>query len=397
MKRITQAIDRFTSIYGDQEGISLFSAPGRIEIGGNHTDHQNGCVLAASINKDVIAVARPRTDGMIKVFSEGFDEVTVDANADVYEDSRGTTESLIQGIVAYFKAHKYNVGGFEAYTTSDVPVGAGLSSSAAFETLIGTILSGLYNNMSVSPVKIAKAGQFAENEFFGKPCGLMDQMASSLGGLVFIDFKDPSDPQVKRIDRKDFPYAVVITNTKGSHADLTSEYASIPSEMCSVANVLGHKLLRDVKEQDIIDHIAELRGKCGDRAVLRALHFINENKRAQDEADALGSGNYKAFIDLIRESGNSSFKYLQNIYVSSNPQDQSLSLALCLADSILRKDEAVRVHGGGFAGTTLAFVFEKNIVPYKVVMESVFGTGCCEVLKIRDNGGINLSTVNTEN
>ena len=389
--RIEEAKKRFKEIFGDEEGVSVFSAPGRIEIGGNHTDHQHGCVLAASIDKDSIAVARPREDQVIRVFAEGFGDIMIDIGSIAPGDPEQSTRSLIAGVVCYLREHGFNVGGFDAYTTSNILTGAGLSSSASYETLIGTILSGFYNDMKISPVETAKAGKYSENVFFGKPCGLMDQMACSLGGLVYIDLKDPGDPSYRRISCKDLPYSAVVTDTKGSHADLTLEYASIPDEMRKVANCLGKEFLRDVNKDEIIGNMKVLRERCGDRAVLRALHFEDENIRAGLEAQALEKGDFRKFIELINESGDSSFKYLQNIYAPSSPKDQAISIALKISSDILGKDEAVRVHGGGFAGTILAFVLDGNVARYKACMEAVFGKGSCEVLRIRDEGGMRIS------
>ena len=393
MSRISDIADGFRKQYGECEELLFFSAPGRIEIGGNHTDHQHGCVLASSINKESVAAVRRRDDTTVRIFAEGFGEITLDASGLTYDPSQqGTTAALVKGVMAYFAEHGFVVGGFDAYTTSDVLIGAGLSSSASYETLMGVIVSCLFNDDQADPVFIAKAGQFAENRYFGKPCGLMDQMASSVGGPVFIDFKDPNEPIVRSInfDFGTSPYDILITDTKGSHADLTSEYAAIPSEMTAVAKTLGHDYLRDVSYDEIISNISSIRSSLGDRAVLRALHFIGENQRAQDEAKALENNDLQTFIDLVRESGNSSYKYLQNIYSPSDVRNQGMSLALCISDRILGPREASRVHGGGFAGTILSFVLRENTMKLKSAMESVFGEGTCEVLSIRNTGGTQI-------
>lgn len=393
MRDRSEMIRKYVSLFGECGDMEFFSAPGRIEIGGNHTDHQHGCVLASSINKDSFAVVGKRDDTMIRITAEGFGDMEIDSSDLSCDPSeKGTTVSLVKGVCSYFASNGFTVGGFNAYTTSDVLIGAGLSSSASYETLIGVILSHLFNGGNVDPVFIAKAGQFAENRFFGKPCGLMDQMASSVGGPVFIDFKDPDEPIVKRVDY-DFsssPYDIIITDTKGSHADLTHEYAAIPSEMRDVAKMLGHEFLRDVSYDEVIGNMSSLRDSLGDRAVLRALHFLNEDQRVIDEVKALENSDLQTFIDLVKESGNSSYKYLQNVYSPSDIRNQGLSLALCISDKILGPSEASRVHGGGFAGTTLSFVLRENTMKLKSAMESVFGEGSCEVLNIRNEGGIKI-------
>ena len=308
------------------------------------------------------------------------------------ENEKGSTSALIRGVLAGLKNDGYKLGGFDAYITSDVLIGAGLSSSAAFETLIGTIVSGLYNDMTIDPVTIAKIGQFAENTYFGKPCGLMDQMACSVGNLVHIDFNDPADPV---IDKADFDfsktdYVLCITDTKGSHADLTDEYAAVPAEMKKIASLLGHDVLRPVSPEDILNNIDMLRANAGDRAVLRAIHFVNETRRAEEEAKALKDNDLKGFLKLVKESGDSSFKYLQNVYTNKNVTKQNVSLALAVSDMVLGEDEVSRVHGGGFAGTIQAFVKKENSANYQKAMDKVFGAGSCEILAIRKYGGIRV-------
>ena len=392
--RYSEAVRSFLSLYGGtDEDIRIFSAPGRTEIGGNHTDHQRGEVLAASVNKDAIAIVRRIPGGGIRVKAEGFDSVNIVTNdLAARPDEINTTASLIRGVAGVLRDKGFRIDGFDAYITSDVLIGAGLSSSAAFETLIGTIISGLYNDSKIDPVTIAMAGQEAENKYFGKPCGLMDQMASSVGSLVYIDFKDPATPQIRRVnfDLESSGYALCITDTKGSHADLTSEYAAIPSEMTAAAELMGHDKLRDVSFDEIIDNIDLIRKRAGDRAVLRALHFEQETRRARAEADALDSGDFETFIKLVRRSGDSSFKYLQNVYSNSDVTTQNMSLALAVSDAILGDDEASRVHGGGFAGTIQAFVKKENAARYKKYMNRIFGDGACEILSIRKYGGIEI-------
>ncbi|MBR4430044.1 MAG: galactokinase [Clostridiales bacterium] len=391
--RYTNAVKEFTDTFSGIEPKAVFSAPGRTEIGGNHTDHQHGEVLAASINKDAIAVTSPREDNLVNILADGFGMTNIALDdLDLKENEKGSTSALIRGVLAGLKNDGYKLGGFDAYITSDVLIGAGLSSSAAFETLIGTIVSGLYNDMTIDPVTIAKIGQFAENTYFGKPCGLMDQMACSVGNLVHIDFNDPADPV---IDKADFDfsktdYVLCITDTKGSHADLTDEYAAVPAEMKKIASLLGHDVLRPVSPEDILNNIDMLRANAGDRAVLRAIHFVNETRRAGDEAKALKDNDLNGFLKLVKESGDSSFKYLQNVYTNKDVTMQNVSLALAVSDMVLGEDEVSRVHGGGFAGTIQAFVKKENSANYQKAMDKVFGAGSCEILAIRKYGGIRV-------
>ena len=389
-ERYIKALDRFAEIYGDEK-VDVFSAPGRSEVMGNHTDHQQGEILAASVNLDAIAIVHPTKERIVKVTSDGYKEIVVDLNDLKHRSGeKGGTKALVKGVLKGFEYKNYKIGGFEAYVTSDVIIGAGLSSSAAFETLMGTILSYLYNKGEVSAIDIAIIGQFAENIYFGKPCGLMDQMACSVGNLVHVDFADPDDPKVEKIDfdLSANGYSLCITDTKGSHADLTDEYAAIPREMKEVAGYLGRKVLLGVTREDILQNMAPLRAKFGDRAVLRSLHFIMENERVQRGAAALKKGNVPKFLAEVRASGKSSFEYLQNVYTSSDVRHQNVSLALALSDTVLDENAcASRVHGGGFAGTIQAFVRNKDVAKYKETMESVFGKDACHVLKIRKYGG----------
>ncbi len=388
-KRYCDAVDSFEKLYGEQE-VRLFSAPGRTEVGGNHTDHQHGCVLAGSVNLDVIAVVAPTADGTIKVKSEGYDEDvfnTSDLNVNTAE--YGKAISLIRGMCGEFKKDGYEIGGFVAYTTSNVLKGSGLSSSAAFEVLIGNILSGLYNEGKVDPVEIAKLAQRAENIYFGKPCGLMDQMASSVGGFVGIDFNDPSKPIIEKVsfDIAAHGHKLVIVNTGGNHADLTQDYADITIECKKVSEYFGKQFLREVDVDKFYASIADLREKVGDRAVLRAIHFFNDNQRAIDEKLALKEGRFEDFLRISKNSGRSSFQYLQNVYSPSNASEQGLSLALALASRALQHKGAYRVHGGGFAGTIQAFVPDELLEDYLLTMKSVFGADSCYVLNIRPIGG----------
>ena len=391
--RYEAAIKVFEENFGADGGIEIYSAPGRTEIGGNHTDHQHGEVLAASINRDAIAIVRKTDNGTVRLKSDNYSTNTIDVSGlAVRQDETGTTPALIRGMLQALSSQGYKIGGFDAYVTSDVLVGAGISSSAAFETLVGTIVSGLYNDMKIDPVTIAKAGQYAENVYFGKPCGLMDQMACSVGNMVHIDFRFPDNPEVERIefDFSKTGYCLCITNTRGSHSNLTDEYAAVPAEMKKVAELLGHEVLRPVSLDDILKNISMLREKAGDRAVLRAIHFVEESKRANQEAEALQHGDLWEFLKLVKESGNSSFKYLQNIYTNSDVTTQNVSIALAVSDSILTNEETSRVHGGGFAGTIQAFVKNDHAEKYREVMDSVFGEGSCDILKIRKYGGIKV-------
>ena len=396
-QRYINAINSFVDIFGygndSSDDIHIVSAPGRTEVGGNHTDHQHGQVLAASINDDDLAIVSKNNTGKVTVKSEGYDTITFPINDIKKADSEeGTSLALIKGVIAGVQDRGYEIGGFDAYITSDVLIGAGLSSSAAFETLIGTIVSGLFNGMQIDPVTIAKAGQKAENEFFGKPCGLMDQMACSVGNMVHIDFKDPADPVIEKIDF-DFEqtgYSLCITDTKGSHSDLTHEYAAVPSEMKDIAKLLGHDVLRPVSLDDILNNITDLRAQAGDRAVLRAIHFVEENERVGKGVNALKNNDLQEFLAAVKASGNSSFKYLQNVYTSSDVKNQNVSVALAVSDAILGDNECSRVHGGGFAGTIQAFVKNGNTDKYKNAMDKIFGEGSCRILKIRKYGGIKV-------
>ncbi|MBQ8845647.1 MAG: galactokinase [Lachnospiraceae bacterium] len=391
-ERYIKTIRKFEKYYGCGE-VAIFSAPGRSEIGGNHTDHQHGEVLAASVNLDTLGVVRATGDNTIRVISDDGQEIVISLeDVSVKLKEKGTTTALIKGVVEGFAENGYQVGGFCAYITSDVLIGAGLSSSAAFETLIGTVLSGLYNDMKVLPVEIAMIGQFAENVYFGKPCGLMDQMACSVGNLVYIDFKDPANPKVEKVaaDMDAFGYSLCITDTKGSHADLTDEYAAVPEEMKRVARYFGKDVLREITVKEVLEEIHALRKSLGDRCVLRALHFIIENERVQKEVDALKNGNIKQFLASVKASGDSSYKYLQNVYSGKDLKNQNVSVALMISEMLLEDAGVSRVHGGGFAGTIQAFVKKEYVPEYKRGMDAVFGDGACSDLRIRKYGGIKV-------
>ena len=394
--RYSKAIDEFAAIYGADREITLYSVAGRSELSGNHTDHNYGCVVAASIDLDIIAVASKREDSVIAIKSEGFPEDVVDFskyNAPV-ENKFGTSESIIAGMVQGFLKDGYAVGGFDAYTTSNVLKGSGLSSSAAFEDMVGNILSHMYNNGGVDNVEIAKLAQYSENVFFGKPCGLMDQVACAVGGIVAIDFKDPKAPVINKVDFdvSAAGYNLCIVNTGGNHADLTDDYASVPAEMKSVAAYFGKAVLREVDENEFYANIAALRESVGDRAVLRALHFFGENKRVALQKAALEKGDLDAYFEQVIASGKSSFCYLQNVYTTKNLKEQGLSLALCLAEGYLAdKKAAYRVHGGGFAGTIQAYVPMSDVEGFRALMDGVFGEGKCIVLRIRPEGAVKIA------
>lgn len=389
-QRYVAAIEKFISLYGDQE-IEIYSTPGRSEVSGNHTDHQNGEVLAAAINLDIIAVVSK--NDVVKVLSDDYDlkPISLD-DLSKKEDEVGTSEGLMRGVLARFKELGYAIGGFNGYMTSDVLQGSGLSSSAAFEVMIGTILSGLYNEMKVDPVVIGQVGQYSENVYFGKPCGLMDQMACSVGSLIHIDFADPENPIVEQLkfDLNTYGYSLCITDTKGTHTDLTPDYAAIPQEMKKAAECLGKNFLGEVSKEEIINNITRIRDCAGDRAALRALHFVCENERVKEEVDALKKNNFPQFLTKVKESGDSSFKYLQNVYTCHDVQHQNVSIALALSDVIFGKKGVCRVHGGGFAGTIQAFVPNYLVSNYQKEMDKIFGNGSCEVLKIRKYGGIKV-------
>ena len=390
-KRYVDAISRYEELYGSGE-VEIYSAPGRSEIGGNHTDHQNGEVLAASINLDAIGIVG-KLDGVVKVVSGTADMIEIDLNdISVKEEEKETTTSLIKGVLAGIRDRGGKIGGFQTYITSDVLIGAGLSSSAAFETIIGTIISGLYNEMKISAVEIAMIGQYAENVYFDKPCGLMDQTASSVGNLVHIDFADKNHPEIEVVecDLEKYGYSLCITDTKGSHADLTDDYAAVPGEMRAAAAVFGKEVLHDVTLEDLLEKSAEVREKAGDRALLRAIHFVMENKRVRKEVAALKDGDFDAFLSTVKDSGDSSFKYLQNVYTNHDVQHQNVSIALAVSEAVLGDNGVCRVHGGGFAGTIQAFVKKEAVAGYKKVMDQTFGEGACSVLQIRKYGGMKV-------
>ena len=394
-ERYAAAIDSFAALYGSDREAALYSVAGRSELSGNHTDHNHGRVIAASIDLDIIAVASPNCEDIIRIKSEGFHEDIIDINVftSPREIPEGHSDELIAGTVAGFRQKGYSVGGFDAYTTSNVLKGSGISSSAAFEDMVGNILNHIYNNGEIDNVEIAKIAQYAENVFFGKPCGLMDQVACAVGGIVAIDFADPSTPVINRmnVDISAAGYNLCITNTGGNHADLTEDYASVPTEMKSIAAYFGKSFLRDLCEDDVIASMPILRTQYSDRAILRALHFFAENRRVAAQTEALANGDLDGFFANVIASGRSSYCYLQNVYTTKNVSEQGLSLALCLSERLLAdKKAAWRVHGGGFAGTVQAVVPAAEVASYREAMNAAFGAGACMVLRIRPVGAIKL-------
>ncbi len=391
--RLLHVLTGFRTEFGRADEVELFSAPGRTELGGNHTDHQHGNVLAASVNLDIVACAAPNASMIVRIQSEGYplDEIDL-TDLTPHPEETNKTAALIRGVAA--AAHKlgHEIKGFDAYMTSNVLSGSGLSSSAAYETMIGVIMNRFFCESALTAVDIAKIGQYAENIYFGKPCGLMDQMASSVGGIVAIDFADQNEPNVRKItyDMHASEHSLCIVDTGGDHAELTGDYAAIPREMGEIAAAFGKTVLREVDEAEFLKAIPSLRRQCGDRAVLRAMHFFAENRRAVAEKEALEKGNFEKFRQLVIASGRSSAMYLQNVYTGVNPEKQEMSVALALAESILDGRGAARVHGGGFAGTIQAFVPNDMLTYFKTTMESVLGKDTCHVLTIRPAGGVVL-------
>ena len=391
-KRYMCAIKKFHQLFPDRQDIRIFSAPGRTEIGGNHTDHQRGCVIAGAVNLDAIAMVSFHNDGCIRLQSEGFDMITIDLeDTGIHPGERGTS-AIIRGIAARFKQLGICVKGFDAYCTSDVICGGGISSSAAFEMLICTIIDAQYHSERCSALEMARIGWFAETVYFGKKCGLLDQTVSSYGGLVGIDFSDVENPVVEKIDY-DFTksgYTLCITDTKSSHEDLTDDYVAIRDEMEAIASYFGKRVLSQVDEAVFYENIPALRQMTTDRAIMRAAHFFNETKRAKEEAESLKNGDFDTFLQLVNASGDSSSALLQNLYSTKDPTKQDLPLAIMVSKRILGGKGAVRVHGGGFAGTIQAFVPNNLVDRYAAEMEKIFGVGACLKLTIRPVGGIEI-------
>lgn len=388
--RYVETLNDFGELYGWDRDVSIMSAPGRTEVCGNHTDHNNGKVLAASINLDAIAVVSKADGDTIRVKSKGHRMNVVDLNDLTPDESKfGDSTALVQGVAAGIKNLGYNIGAFDACTTSDVMGGSGLSSSAAFEVLLGSIFSHTFNDGKISAVDIAKVAQYSENVFFGKPCGLLDQMASSVGSFVTIDFESTENPVIKKIDF-DFSksgHSLCIVDTGGNHSDLTDDYAAVRGEMEAVAKAMGKSVLRETTYEDFMANLPKITQQVNDRAILRAIHFYYENMRVDNAIAALENNDFEAFKEIIIDSGNSSYMLNQNVYSPKNPTEQKLSLALAISKELLAGKGAWRVHGGGFAGTIQAFVPNDMLNDYKSAIERVFGDGSCHVLIIRPVGG----------
>lgn len=384
-----QLKNRYRELF-DEDAMEIYRAPGRTEICGNHTDHQLGKVLAGAVNLEVLAATGIRNDDVICVVSEGYGKVEISVQSlEHVPGEEGNTRALIRGVAAYLSQKGWKLGGFNAYITSEVPQGSGLSSSAAFEVLIGAVISGLFNEGKIPKETLALAGQYAENVYFGKPCGLMDQMACACGKLVTIDFENPEKPEVRALEGDFGDYVLCITNTGGSHADLTEDYAAIPAEMKRVASCFGKMVLREVDEKTFYGLLSEVRTFAGDRAVLRAMHFFEEEKRVDALVQALEAKNVDKSLKIIEESGNSSFKYLQNVSPSGDVDIQSVAFALAISEKILNKLESqgvCRVHGGGFAGTIQTFVEKEKSREYANEMNRYFGEGACQILSICPEG-----------
>ncbi len=394
-QRYIDAIDAFTALYGADRDIRLFSVPGRSELSGNHTDHNYGCVLAGAIDRDIIAVAAKNDEGTVRVKSEGYpeDAVSLDAIGDPAAFRSYSSHALLAGICQGLRNYGCEIGGYDAYTTTQVLKGSGISSSAAFEVQCGNIMNHLWCDGKVPNEEIAKIAQYAENVYFGKPCGLMDQMACAVGGFLSIDFADPKAPVIHPIpfSLSEAGYKLCIVNTGGNHADLNDDYASVPAEMKAVAAFFGREVLRGLTESDIISSIPVLRSAVGDRAIMRALHFLRENARVEAQEAALRAGDFNTFLALVRASGDSSFKFLQNVFTVKNVEEQGLSLALAVTEGLLAgKGCAWRVHGGGFAGTIQAFVKNEYAEEYRAVMDSVFGDGAVMMLSVRPLGATEI-------
>ncbi len=388
--RALHVAQSLADIFAPKQNAALFSGPGRTELGGNHTDHQHGHVLCASVDMDMLACAAPNGRNVIRVQSEGYPALEVDLNSlSPKPEEQNTSAALVRGVAAGVAQRGYNIGGFDACAVSNVLSGSGLSSSAAYEILIGNILNHFFCGGKLNPVELAKIGQYAENVYFGKPCGLMDQMGASIGGAVAIDFRDPAAPVMRKADY-DFAqsgHVLCIINTGSCHADLTDDYAAVTLEMGAVAAHFGQKFLRDVPETDFRSALPVLRQECGDRAVLRALHFYDDDRRAVQEAEALERGDFASFLALVNASGLSSSLHLQNTWSTADPRQQAIPVVLALGRELLDGTGAIRVHGGGFAGTVQAFVPLEKLESFRSGMEALLGPGMCHVLRIRPQGG----------
>ncbi|MCB9219497.1 MAG: galactokinase [Ignavibacteriales bacterium] len=396
LKRYNNLFELFNKHF-DEKDVYIFSTPGRTEISGNHTDHNLGKVLAASINLDSILIASKNNSSEIILYSEGYDKpfkVNINELFKINTEE-GTTSSLIKGIAYKIKELGFKLGGFNAFMTSNVLPGSGLSSSASVEVLIGSVFNVLFNENKIDNKEIAKIGQWAENNYFGKPCGLMDQMACALGGIISIDFEDPQNPNIEKVDYNfdKQNYKLLIVDTGGSHADLTNDYASIPNEMKLIAKFFHKNVCREINYSEFLNEIKEIRKTTGDRAILRAFHFLKENERVHNQFNALQKKDFNQFLKLVNDSGNSSFKWLQNIYSTQNVKEQGVSLALALTEEFIstKGEGACRVHGGGFAGTIQVFLHNDYVSEYKNFIETIFGKGKAQILKIRSKGSICLN------
>ena len=391
-KRYINAVEKFSELYPERDDIHIYSASGRTEITGNHTDHQHGCVIAGAVNLDTIGIASFHNENTVRIQSEGYDEISVALNDLGIHENKNSSSEIVRGICAKFAGMGVKINGFDMYTTSDVLSGSGISSSASFETLVATAINCFYNNGQTDAVEIAKIGQFAENVYFGKKSGLMDQLVCSVGGFVFIDFKDIENPYIEKVnaDLSETGYKLIITDTKGSHSDLTDDYVTVRSEMESVAKYFGKNVLREVDEKIFWESIPDIRKKISDRSVLRAVHFFDDSRRAEEEKNALSENRFEDFIRLVNDSGNSSMNLLQNLYSCKNPCEQAIPLAIMAGKRILGGRGAVRVHGGGFAGTVQAFVPCELVNSYITEMNRIFGDNSCSVLTIRPVGSIEI-------
>ena len=388
--RYEAVLNGLEATFGTHAEAGLYSAPGRTEIGGNHTDHQHGRVLAGSVNIDMIAAAAPNSLNQLRVQSEGYDLCVIDlADLAARKEEENTTMSLLRGECEAFRQRGAALSGLDVYVASNVPKGSGVSSSAAFEVLIGVILNDCFMTKKVSPIEIAQIGQWAENVYFGKPCGLMDQMASSVGNIITIDFADPAHPDVEpvQVDFSKAGLALCILDSCADHADLTDEYAAVPAECRAVAAVCGGEVLRDVPFDTFLAKLPECRRQCSDRAVLRAFHFYADNDRVAQQVAALRGGDFDAFLQLVTASGDSSWEYLQNVIPAGYKEHQEVAVTIAAAKHFLNGAGAVRVHGGGFAGTVQAFVPLEKLDAFKAEMEAILGAGKCHILSIRPEGG----------
>ena len=384
--RYIKLLNRHRELFGDVEAM-IISAPGRTELGGNHTDHNHGNVLAGSVEFDSVCVVSKSGSSSVALVSEGYAPVKLDTtDLSLKAEEKDTTKALLRGILFRFEELGYKIDGFNLNMDSDVLPGSGLSSSASVEVLIGTALSELYNDGGVDYVTVAQIGQYAENNYFGKASGLMDQVACAAGGVVGIDFKDPAKPVIEPANYSFGAkgYKLMVTAVGSSHANLSDEYSAMPNEMRCIAAALGVEVCREITMEQLKTNVPALRESCGDRAVLRAFHFINENKRAVAQLKALEADNFAYYLKLVNDSGNSSFKYLQNIYLGSTPSEQALSLGLAFSEQFLAGDGACRVQGGGFAGTIQSYIPLSRVNEYIAFMEGIFGEGCSAELGIRN-------------